>query len=403
MEGAILQIIYIILIAGALGIFAWYISKDAKKYLGGENSLSKVHNTIIYSLAYINENMLDNGRFVYIRNLKNKYSTDKTAYNTTNHARMLYSLALCERELNITEFADRRRTSARYFVERYVKPIGYGRYAAISDPQEENLKCEKAKLSSTAMALVAFSDLRGEGHIADEIFEGMGQFLLFMQMKTGQFYNYYDIENDGVGDENTNRNFTGDAPLGLLYLYQFNPKKKWLDGAKKGLLYLANKRKDRKEVQFDYNAMLATEKLFKTPDNGLSDDERVLLKYHLIKMVEQFIPKQIVNKDDQYYGALIDDLKPMNIACIIEGLIASYNCIDDEILKMRIMKSIDTGVKFLRLSQIQKGPLKGGFPNSADWRELGVPKNASVVRMDTVQHALAACAKFQSMFIEKDD
>ena len=80
--------------------------------------------------------------------LKNKYSTDKTAYNTTNHARMLYSLALCERELNITEFADRRRTSARYFVERYVKPIGYGRYAAISDPQEENLKCEKAKLSS---------------------------------------------------------------------------------------------------------------------------------------------------------------------------------------------------------------------------------------------------------------
>jgi len=93
----------------------------------------------------------------------------------------------------------------------------------------------------------------------------------------------------------------------------------------------------------------------------------------------------------------------MNIACIIEGLIASYNCIDDEILKMRIMKSIDTGVKFLRLSQIQKGPLKGGFPNSADWRELGVPKNASVVRMDTVQHALAACAKFQSMFIEKDD
>ncbi|MBE7709512.1 MAG: hypothetical protein E7Z93_03580 [Cyanobacteria bacterium SIG32] len=399
MEGAILQIIYILLIGATLAIFAWRISKDAKRFLGGENSLSKIHNSIIYALSYINENMMENGRFVYIRDIKNKYTTDKTSYNTTNHARMLYSLYLCERELGIMGLSDRRKVSAKYFVDRYVQSIGYNRYAAISDPEEENLKCKKAKLSSTAMALVAFSDLRGEGLIPDEVFEGMGQFLLFMQMKNGQFYNYYDIENDGVGDENTNRNFTGDAPLGLLYLYEFNPKKKWLDGAIKGLLFLANKRKDRKEVQFDYNAMLATEKLFELENNGLSDEQKFLLKYHLIKMVEQFIPKQIVNKDDQYYGALIDDLKPMNIACIIEGLIATYNCIDDDLLKMRIMKSIDTGMKFLRLAQIQKGPLKGGFPNSADWKELGVPKNASVVKMETVQHALAAFVKFQTMFI----
>ncbi|MBQ8168500.1 hypothetical protein IJZ97_03695 [bacterium] len=402
MEGNWLQVFYTLLIFGSIFVFAWFISRDARKYLGGENSLSKVHNSIIYALSYINENMLDNGRFVYIRNLKNKYTADKNTYNTTNHARMLYSLALCEKYLNITGFAQRRRTSAQYFVDKYVKPIGYGRYAAVSDPQEENLKCEKAKLSSTAMALVAFSDLRGEGYIADEIFEGMGQFLLFMQMKSGQFYNYYDIENDGVGDENTNRNFTGDAPLGLLYLYEFNPKQKWLDAAIKGLLYLANKRKDRKEVQFDYNAILATEKLFKTPNNGLTEEEKFLLKSHITKMVEQVIPKQIVNKDDHYYGALINDLRPLNISCIIEGLIATYNCIDDEILKMRIMKSINTGMKFLRYAQIQKGPLKGGFPNSADWKELGVPKNASVVKMDTVQHALAACAKFQNMFIERD-
>lgn len=118
-------------------------------------------------------------------------------------------------------------------------------------------------------------------------------------------------------------------------------------------------------------------------------------------MVEQVIPKQIVNKDEQYYGALIDDIKPLNIACIIEGLVATYSCVDDEILKMRIMKSINTGIKFLRLSQIQRGPLKGGFPNSADWKEIGVPKTASIVKMDTVQHALAACIRFQTMF--KDD
>ena len=398
MEGHFYQIFYVVGILSCAGFFGWIMSKDAKKFMRGENSLSKVHNSIIGALAYINENMMDNGRFVYVRSLKNKYQANLETYNTTNHARMLYSLYLCERELNIPGLTERRITSAKYFVEKYVKPIGFGRYAAISDPKEENLKCEKAKLSSTAMALVAFSDLRGKGIIADEVFEGMGQFLLFMQLKTGQFYNYYDIENDGVGDENTNLNFTGDAPLGLLYLYEFNPKKKWLDAAIKGLLFLANKRKDRKEVPFDYNAMLATEKLFKTPNNGLSEDEKLLLKQHLIKMVEQVIPKQIVDREDQFYGALVDDIKPLNISCIIEGLIATYNCIDDELMKIRIMKSVNTGIKFLRYAQIQRGPLKGGFPNSADWKQVGVPKNASLVKMDTVQHALAACVKFQNMF-----
>ena len=394
-----MRYLYLLAVLGGAALFAWIIAKYAKKITGLQNNISKIHNSIIYALAYVNENMLDNGRFIYIRNIKDKYHVNKTVYNTANHARMLYSLYLCEKELKIDGLSQRRRTSAKYFVDRYVKPLGFGRYAVVSDPEEENLKCEKAKLSATAMALVAFSDLRSENIIPDEVFEGMGQFLLFMQMKNGQFYNFYDIENGGIG-ENYNLNYTGDAPLGLLYLYEFNPKKKWLDAAKKGLIFLANMRKNRKEVQFDYSAMLATEKLFKTKDNGLTDDEIVLLKSHLIKMAEQVIPKQIVNKDEQYYGALIDNIKPLNISCIVEGLIATYNCVDDDILRMRIMKSIDTGIKFLRLVQIQKGPLKGGFPSSADWKEIGVPKAASLVRMDTVQHALAACVMFQNMFKE---
>ncbi len=398
MELSSLNYVYIGIVLSGAAIFGWFFSKDAKKFLSTKNNLSKIHNAIIYALAYVNENMMDNGRFVYVRNLKSKYLLNTKSYNTTNHARMLYSLYLCERELNIQGLAARRRASAQYFVEKYVRPLGFGRYAVVSDPEEEGLKCEKAKLSAAAMALVAFSDLRPEGIIPEDVFEGLGQFLLFMQMKTGQFYNSYDVENGGLETENYNLNFSGDAPLGLLYLYEFNPKKKWLNAAKAGLLFLANKRKDRKEVQFDYSAMLATEKLFKTENNGLTEDEKVLLKYHIVKMIEQVIPKQIVNKEERYYGALIDDIKPLNISCIVEGLIAAYNCLDDEIMKMRIMKSINTGIKFLRLVQIQKGPLKGGFPNSADWKELGVPRNASIVKMDTVQHALAACIKFQTMF-----
>ena len=287
MEGLSLQFLYLGAVVGGSILFGWFISRDAKNFTGSQNSLSKIHNSIIYALSYINENMLENGRFIYIRNLKSKYKINKNTYNTTNHARMLYSMYLCERELNITGLAEKRRISAKYFVDKYVKPMGFGRYAVISNPEEENIKCEKAKLSATAMALVAFSDLRAEGVIPDEIFQGMGQFLLFMQMKNGQFYNCYDTANEGIGVDNLNLNYTGDAPFGLLYLYEFDPKKKWLNGAKKGLLFLANLRKNLKEVQFDYCSMLATEKLFSIPDNGLTDEEKELLKQHLLKQKRQ--------------------------------------------------------------------------------------------------------------------
>lgn len=397
MESHFLQYLYIVLIFLAIGIFTWIISKDATKFMGTENSLSKIHRVILNALNYINENMLDNGRFVYMRSVKDQFNPNLVVYNSSHHARLLYSLYLCERKLGIKSLAERRKQSAKYFVEKYVKPIGFGKYAAISDPVEENLKCLRARISSTAMALVAFSDLRGEGYISDEIFEGMGQFLLFMQMKSGQFYYYYDIENDGIVDEGNVSN-TGVAPLGLLCLYEFNPKKKWLEAAKKGLIMLAEKRINSRSVSFDYNSMIATEKLFETPDNGLSEEEKQLLKAHMIKMIEQVLPKQIMDKNDNYYGAFIDNIKPVNIACIVEGLISAYNCLDDDVIRRRIMKALDVGMKFLRYTQIQRGPLKGGFPNSADWKELGVPIKNAVVRIDTVQHALAACVRFESMF-----
>ena len=132
MEGISLQFLYLLAVVAGAAVFAWIISKDANKFTGSHHNLSKIHNSIIYALSYVNENMMDNGRFVYIRNIRDKYNVNKNVYNTTNHARMLYSLYLCERELNIKGLAERRRESAKYFVDEYVKPLGFGRYAVIS-------------------------------------------------------------------------------------------------------------------------------------------------------------------------------------------------------------------------------------------------------------------------------
>ena len=140
MESHWLQYLYITFIFGGIGIFAWFISKDAKKFMRSENSLTRIHSAIVYMLNYINENMLDNGRFIYVRSLKGKHKANFEAYSTTHHARMLYSLYLCEKDLHLNGLSERRRQSAKYFVDKYVKPMGFGRYAAVSDPKEEGLK-----------------------------------------------------------------------------------------------------------------------------------------------------------------------------------------------------------------------------------------------------------------------
>lgn len=393
------QILYISAVAVIASIFAFFIAKDARKFLRGENSLSKINNTIIYTLSYINENMLDNGRFVYANNIRSKHHSDSKVYNVTNHADMLHSLYLCEKELDLPGLDARRNLSVKYLLNNYVRKIGYKKYAVISLPEEENLKCEKAKLSATARTVIALSDLSVYRYVSDEEFEGFGNFLLFMQKRNGQFYTSFDPENFELEDDRTNLNYNGDAVLGLLYMYDFNHKQKWLDGAKKGLLFLANIRKNLKEIRFDYSSMIATEKLLNLKNNGLSSDEELTLKYHVTKMAEQILAKQVVDKNDMYFGALVDNVKPKDIACIIEGLISTFNCIDDELLKLRIMRSIDMAMKFLRMVQIQKGRHKGAFPNSADWREFGAPKGASIANLDTVQHVLTACIRFQKMFI----
>ena len=121
MESHFLQYLYITFIFGGIGIFVWFISKDAKKFMRSENSLTRIHNSIVYMLNYINENMLDNGRFIYIRNLKGKNKANFEAYSTTHHARMLYSLSLCEKDLKIEGLADSAKKADVY--EKQLKDL----------------------------------------------------------------------------------------------------------------------------------------------------------------------------------------------------------------------------------------------------------------------------------------
>ena len=52
---------------------------------------------------------------------------------------------------------------------------------------------------------------------------------------------------------------------------------------------------------------------------------------------------------------------------------------------------------FLSRTQVKTGQNAGGLPNSANWIKPGVTPNASVIRIDNVQHVICGWLRFQNI------
>jgi hypothetical protein len=79
----------------------------------------------------------------------------------------------------------------------------------------------------------------------------------------------------------------------------------------------------------------------------------------------------------------------------MEGLAAVYLCSENEQLKAIIFKSLAIGCHFLARVQVKTGTMAGGLPNSANWVKAGVTPNASIIRIDNVQHVVLGWLRFQ--------
>jgi hypothetical protein len=106
---------------------------------------------------------------------------------------------------------------------------------------------------------------------------------------------------------------------------------------------------------------------------------------------------QITNRNNSYYGAFRDNVRPCSLGAIMEGLASIYFCIDNKNLKKVIFKSLSIGNMFLSKVQVKTGEQAGGLPNSANWVKQGVTPNASIIRIDNVQHVATGWLKFQNI------
>ena len=88
---------------------------------------------------------------------------------------------------------------------------------------------------------------------------------------------------------------------------------------------------------------------------------------------------------------------PCSLGTYMEGLASIYFCTTSDALKKIIYKSLSIGCMFLSKVQVKTGEQAGGLPNSANWVKAGVTPNASVIRIDNVQHVVTGWLKFQKI------
>jgi hypothetical protein len=347
-------------------------------------------------MGYLERCILEDGRFQYRKNISSEITYENETYNSLRHAGTLYAMYMYEKLGLEKKYYDERLKSSKYFINRYVKKLGKKKYVVISIPKEENIKFPIAKTGAAGIALCALSNLYNDEAIELEILQGLGEFLLSLQAEDGSIYAYFDLNKKEINKEAQAPFYAGEVATGLLYLYEVDPQRKWLDASKKILTYIAKTGKKMNfDIPFDHWAALAIEKLFKK--NLLTEEEKTLFESYVEQMVIPMLSKQITNTNHSYCGAFSDNIMPCSLGTIMEGLASIYFCTSSEDLKKIIYKSLSIGCMFLSKVQVKTGEQAGGLPNSANWVKAGVTPNASIIRIDNVQHVVTAWLKFQNI------
>jgi len=363
-----------------------------------KNDADVIENSIILAMFYLSKNILPSGRFVY----RNSTNSDKTYsnkyYSSLRHAGTLYSMYQCEKYLNKTALKKKRLLASEYLIKNYIKKIDFNMYGLVSKPEEE-APVFLSTSGGTGLALIALVNLLQDNKISLSTLRKLGNFILYMQDEKGDFAYSYEFGTKKKSEIFSARYYPGEACLGLLNLYEADMDEKWLLAAKKGLLRLAKTASltPVELIKFDHWGMLAVQKLFSIENNGLSKDEHAILSTYTDKNINFILSKQITDDKNVRYGGFETTKSLCGVATNLEGMIAAHDCIESNVLKMRLVNALNIGVAFLAKYQIKAGEMEGGIPKSHIWNTLKAENEDKEIRIDYVQHTLSALVMYKNL------
>lgn len=363
-----------------------------------------------WAADYLAHAVTASGRFLYRSDSTGEVG-DNQEYNLLRHAGTLYAMAQYYSLKSPDAFASSAiKRAAKYLTDHFVGPVD-GRtdiLAVWSHPEliGRPLRPLQAKLGGTGLALSALVQLEEvlPGTTDPKQLNGLAEFLLFMQKPDGSFYSKY-FSDHGKDDSWTSLYYPGEAALGLMMLFEIDSNPRWLLAAVDALRYLARTREGLDLLPADHWALLATARLFQQHPHALSraslyripwDSEqephgiRQLLLRHAEKLVNSILGEQIQGSESACLnGGFNREGRLAPTATRLEGLLAALGFLEDQTLRRRVRVGLATGIRFLTASQITSGPMRGGFTRHSPLCH-SVARRANEIRIDYVQHALAA-------------
>lgn len=380
-----------------VGVFVSILWKDARKNTHEHTWELPYFDEIALSMNYINRNIHPDGRFQYRHNVDPEITYENDVYNSLRHAGTLYAMYEYEKIGLESKFKDNRLLSSKYFIDRYVRKLDDARYVVVSLPEEEGIKFHIAKSGAAGVGLCALCNLYEEKEIELPVLRGLGEFILSMMDEDGNVWAYYNLETNEIDKTAEAIFYPGEAAAGLFHLYEIDPQQKWLDAIMKIIMNIIHTRRPMDlEIPFDHwSVMVIKNLLYKLLVKDPADAEE--MRAYAEQMAIPVLSNQITNPKNSYYGGFIDNIRPCSLGTVMEGLAYIFYCTENEQLKMIINKALSIGNYFLARVQVKTGVHAGGLPNSANWVKPGVTPNASIIRIDNVQHVILGWLRYQSI------
>lgn len=376
--------------------------------VSGCRSEDNLSNSINLSAGYIDNFSKPNGMFDYEVDMLSGGVSDRS-YNILRHSGTIYALANYYMENKNSKSLNTLVLATQYLKSCCIKPVdelkdilGVWSFKSIN----KSMSKDQLKLGGTGLGLVALMSMEKikPGTTDAETLRKLGNFIIYLQKDEGNFYSKYIPSGIGRDDSWTSLYYPGEAALGLVMLYEYDPQPKWFNHAVKVLTYLSESRKNDKSVPPDHWALLATSKIIE-----ISKKQNLPIPTGLI--VDH--GKQIVNgilsgippfpETDPRYGCLARGCRTTPTSTRLEGIISFYKVLgpEDDKLKEKISIASRNGVEFIVRAQIKEGKYRGAIPEGyiADINQL---KNRqwklAIVRIDYVQHALSAFLDYKKVF-----
>jgi hypothetical protein len=368
----------------------------------GALDLKRIEPRIVLAAHALQELLKSDGSFIYETTLDGR--PVKSQYNLVRHAGAVYALDMFEtRWLSPTTRWDIE--SGLDFLKQNARPLSeYSSERMVALPSWSG-NDKDTTLGATALAVVAFLAAGSRRPTAEEadLIRSMGNFLLSMQKPDGSFYSRYGFARALRDDSFNSLYYPGEAALALVDLYSWDDspdRKIWGMAALRGLLNLATSRAASADYPPDNWALTATRALLEA-GVAVTERERNELIAHAERIVESDLEFQATNDlDPRLDGALTDTGSPTQTSTRLEGLLAALSFIRNPQLSARAKSAVEKATAFLLRTQIQDGPLEGAFPETIV--EDPARRRPLIVRIDYIQHALAALILYRDSLRSKD-